>query len=556
MTQHAKSRVDALVDQARRALARGDAVAAERVVLGAISRQAMPGAQACHIAGVLARRRGDAAAAERRLRAGLAVHPSERDLAYAVGNGDLAAGRLPVAAAWFRHATAIDPAFASGHHNIGRTDELADRPAAAADHYRRALVLAPEMAIAYANLGNQWAKTEGAAPDAMRAALDQFRRGRAAGHADAIPLTGIATALKRLYAFDGGRRAARAAICLRPGDGGLYYNLGNLERDAAVPIAAARAHARALVIRPDHGDTNWNRSHALLLAGAFETGFAAYEWRWRASGFPGTPPSPGSPRWHGETLLHGTLYVAGEQGFGDMIQMLRYVRALRERVGRVVLSVPAPLVRLAAHSLPGAAVIADDEPIPAHDAHVPLMSLPHDLGTALDSIPAHIPYLVSPDAPPALPGREDDRARPAVGLVWAGNPQHRRDHERSIRPDLLAPLLAVDHVDWYALDKAMGPLPVGPITQLGDRLGDFADTAALLDALDLVITVDTSIAHLAGALGRPTWLALPFSPDWRWLLGRTDSPWYPTMRLFRQERPNDWRPVIAAVIAALRARAA
>jgi len=291
-----------------------------------------------------------------------------------------------------------------------------------------------------------------------------------------------------------------------------------------------------------------------LVCGDFEAGWELMEHRLDQPGFITPVRAYREPRWRGEPFPGRTLLLHWEQGFGDTVMFIRYAALAKARGGRVAVLAPAPLGDLLA-TAPGVdATFGPRDPLPPFDLQCSLFSLPHVFGTRLDTVPASIPYLAAPvRADPAL---EAVLARPVrglrVGLVWAGNPENRNDALRSIPLDLLGPLADVPGVAWHSLQVgAEGGLPWAGLTDLAPLLPDFSATARALQAMDLVLTVDTAVAHLAGALGRPTWLLLPFLPEWRWLLGREDSPWYPTLRLFRQKRPNDWPEVLRRVVAAL-----
>ncbi|MBY0432204.1 MAG: hypothetical protein K2Q10_13475, partial [Rhodospirillales bacterium] len=279
-------------------------------------------------------------------------------------------------------------------------------------------------------------------------------------------------------------------------------------------------------------------------------GWREYEWRWRLAASP--PRRLPAPAWQGEAGEGRTLLLHAEQGLGDTLQFIRYLPLAAARGFRVVAEVQEPLVRLVAASFPEAAVIPrDTAALPPFDLHAPLMSLPALFNTTLETVPAAIPYL----RPPA-----DMAARPVpgnglrIGISWGGDPRHNNDSRRSIPLKRLLPALNGADVSLFSLQK--GPKAdelagVEGVTDLGAGFDDLADTAAALAGLDLVISVDTAIAHLAGALGRPVWILLPFAPDWRWLLGVEASPWYPTARLFRQPAPGAWDAVLSQLSASL-----
>jgi hypothetical protein len=297
----------------------------------------------------------------------------------------------------------------------------------------------------------------------------------------------------------------------------------------------------------------------LLQQGRLLEGWEEYEWRWQLKEFP-TPKRPfqyeqsDRRRWRGEDLAGRTILLHAEQGVGDTIQFLRYVPLVAARGGKVILEIQRELRRLV-QNIPGAqqVIIAGDE-LPDFQLHCPLMSLPLAFGTTLETIPADIPYLhADPGDVEKWRERLGDQSRMRIGLAWAGNPAHKKNAERSIDASLLAPLASVANVQYHSL-LAM-PLPKLPagliVTDHSNELHDFADTAALIANLDLVIAVDTAVAHLAGAMGKKVWTMVSYFPDWRWMDDREDSPWYPTLRLFRQKAPGDWASVIARVARAL-----
>jgi hypothetical protein len=262
-----------------------------------------------------------------------------------------------------------------------------------------------------------------------------------------------------------------------------------------------------------------------------------------------------APAWRGEPLAGRRLLVWAEQGLGDTLQFVRYARHLADLSAEIVVEVQPELERVVRQSLPDIEVIARGGPPPRFDVHAPLMSLPHRLGTHLDTIPADVPYLKADEARMA---RWADRLGPRdagrrIGVVWAGNVQSSNLRRRSLDPGLLGALADVPGVEWFSLQKGSAARPPVDMTDWTAELLDFADTAALLTQLDLVITVDTAVAHLAGALGRPVWIMLLNAPDWRWLLRRADSPWYPTARLFRQHQPGDWNSVVQTIAQELQA---
>jgi len=349
----------------------------------------------------------------------------------------------------------------------------------------------------------------------------------------------------------------RRAIALKPAFADAHYNLGVALHDQGRFDEALQSYDEAARIKPDFVDARWNRAFLLLTKGRFAEGWSEHEWRWRRKQQP--PRSFPEPLWKGEAAAGRTILLHFEQGIGDTLQFMRYAPIVAAGGARVLLQVQRPLARLVRGSVGrGIEVLADGDVLPPFDLHSPLLSLPLACGTAdIDSVPAQVPY-VTADAASVARWRERIGTHDGlkVGLVWAGNPQHKNDRNRSVAIELLAQLLDAPGVHWYSLQVGersadLARLPSGNIVNLADGLTDFAETAAAISALDLVISVDTAAAHLAGALGKPVWLLVPFTPDWRWLLGRADSPWYPTARLFRQPARGDWERVVSDVRVAL-----
>jgi tetratricopeptide (TPR) repeat protein len=330
---------------------------------------------------------------------------------------------------------------------------------------------------------------------------------------------------------------------------------------------ALAAYARVKQLDPDHAVSNWNAALLHMLLGDFEAGWAGREARWKIASLSHAYPKFTEPMWLGREDIEGkTILIAVDEGLGDAIQFARYVPDVAARGARIILVVHGALVQLLS-GLPGVSQCIPKsvaaKGVPPFDMHCPLGSLPLAFGTRLDSIPAEIPYLppLAPERVKAWEDRLGPRDRLRVGLVWSGNPEHKGDHHRSTSLAAYEGFLDVD-ATFISLQKDPRP---GDKATLGRRndvidptaaLTDFAETAALISCLDLVITVDTSVAHLAGALGCPTWILLPYTPDFRWLLDRDDSPWYPTVRLFRQSASLNYDEVIPRVRAELAARIA
>ena len=346
--------------------------------------------------------------------------------------------------------------------------------------------------------------------------------------------------------------AYAAVLAIDPRRAEAHYSRGNalraLERDAE----AVANYDAALALQPEHADAHWNRAWALLSLGDYERGWPEHEWRSKSARWLAPPPRTSAPLWLGEReCADRRLLVLSEQGTGDTVQYLRYVPLLAACGAKVMLELPRALERLCAPFRKHATLVFDDEPLPRHDLYCPIASLPLAFGTRVETVPAQIPYI---EADPAIVARWRETIAPApetlrAGLVWAGNPRQGSEARRGIGLAHCLPLLEVPNVRWFSLqvgERASDParLARSPVVDLSADLTDFAETAAAIANLDLVITTDTAVAHLAGAMGKPVWVLLMFAADWRWLRGRDDSPWYPSARLFRQESPGDWGGVI------------
>jgi tetratricopeptide (TPR) repeat protein len=377
------------------------------------------------------------------------------------------------------------------------------------------------------------------------------------GHVDVLCNRGAA--LRRLNRGDAALADYDRALASAPNNAVAHNNRG-------VALAALNRHAeaiaayeRALELDPGYANARFHRALSRLVSGDFDRGWDDLEARWTGSETQGPARAFAEPQWTGrQELRDKTVLLYAEQGLGDTIQFCRYAALVRSRGAKVLLQVHDPLKELLAQ-LPGVErVAALGEPLPAFDYHCALLSLPRAFGTRLESIPADIPYLAAPEAHvQRWRTRLGARTRPRIGIAWSGSMTLLNDRNRTIALARLAPLRAVDatlvSLQKEVRDSDLAALESGaPILHFGAELADFRDTAALVSEMDLVISVDTAAAHLAGAMGKPVWLLLPFSPDWRWLLDRDTSPWYPGLRILRQPRVGDWDAVIERAAGELR----
>jgi len=457
----------------------------------------------------------------------------------------------------FDLAIRLQPDFFEAHGNRGAMLAALGRHDDATESYRRALAIKPDFADAHCNLGS--ALTQLQRYDEALASLDRALALRP-DYSDALYNRG--NALKLLQRYEEALASYDRAIALHPDHADAHNNRGQVLRELEQYDEALESYDRALAVRPQHVMAHCNAAALRLLKGDFERGWAHYEWRWLKKSVIPARRNFSQAAWIGGDPAAGkTILIHSEQGLGDTIQFCRYVPLVAARGAPVIFEVQRPLQALM-ERLPGPGrVIVKGDPLPAFDLHCPLVSLPLAFGTRLETIPSATGYLSAPARNTATwQSRCEALQRPRIGLVWSGNPGHERDRERSIGFHAFVPLLdalrgAATFVSLQKDVRAEDAVVLAErpdILDYGNALADFSDTAALISQLDLVISVDTSIAHLAGALGKPVWVLLTYFPDWRWLLGRDDSPWYPTARLYRQDKSRTWDGVLARVNQALR----
>lgn len=371
------------------------------------------------------------------------------------------------------------------------------------------------------------------------------------GNADAH--YNLALVLQNLERYEEAAQGYRRALALRPGYVDALVNLAGLERREGHWEVATQCLEEAVRREPQSPEAHWELCTTLLAQGRFAEGWKQYEWRWKLRDFTTPPPRFEQPLWDGRDLQGRRIYLHCEQGYGDIIQFARYATLVARCHGEVILGCPKPLRLLLESVAAVKEVVCSPQELGAFEVQAPLLSLPAILGTTLQNVPAETPYLRAParatDAAPWVPEAPGLK----VGVVWAGDPAHRNDKNRSLRLSYFEPLWRLPGIQWHSLQvggacgELLAPGCAGHMVDLGCRFGSFGDTAQAISELDLVISVDTAVAHLAGALGKPVWILLPYEAEWRWMIGREDSPWYPTMRLFRQSSPGDWRGLMERV---------
>jgi hypothetical protein len=378
-------------------------------------------------------------------------------------------------------------------------------------------------------------------------ALNSYDKALATSPDHVAALTDRGVALAELDRFDEALAAHERALHIEPHVVAGHVNRGNALLKLTRMEEALESYTKALSMDPANVDANFNAALTRLCIGDFAEGWKQYECRWEKKEFAEQRRGFLQPMWRGEKDLKGkTVLLLAEQGLGDTIQFVRYAPLVAALGAKVIAGVPASLKALVS-SVPGVSqVLTDGEPVPAFDLQCPMLSLPLAFETEIATIPANIPYL-RPDRGRVAKwnAKLPDNGRLRAGVCWAGNSKHQNDRNRSLPLERLAPVLSAPGVDFVSVQKEVTESDAAllrdhGVVQLGQEFADFSDTAAVVAMLDLIVAVDTSVAHLAGAMGKVVALLVPFSPDWRWLLDRTDSPWYPTMRLFRQNAVGDW----------------
>jgi len=488
----------------------------------------------------------------------LAIDGAHADSLHLLGLIDLQSGRNESAAEHIAQAIAIRPKQATYHSDLGTALKNLGHFAEAESAYRAALQLQPDLTAAHYNLG-VLLRSQGRLEEAIACYRAVVRL--APDHIQAHNNMGVA--LKNLSRLDEAEACFATALRLKPDYTAALSNLGFILMYTG-RIAEAEASYREIVRRePQNPEAHTNLAHLLLLAGRLPEGWSEYEWRGRALAAHGGRLPFAQPQWTGARIPDRVLLIHAEQGLGDTLQFCRYVPLIADRA-RVVLAVQPPLVSLLRNLEGAERVVAMSDALPAFDYHSPLLSLPRILDTTLDTIPACTSYLKVDDALTSIWARRmGERKGLRIGLTWAGNPRlhlagaSATDRRRSIPLEAFAPLADLRGVQWISLQKDAPAMHATQVPQgiqlldLMEQVSDFGDTAAIISNLDLVISVDTSVVHLAGALGKPIWLLNRFDTCWRWLLDRDDSPWYPTLRQFRQNAPGDWESVIDRVRQAL-----
>ena len=484
----------------------------------------------------------------------LVSQPSHSDALHLLATSHAQLGSLPEAVRYFERALQINDTLPSVFVNKGITFQALKRFNEALLNYNSGICLNPGYPEAFCNRGNVLQ-----ALDRFEEALQSYKLSTRIKPHYAEAFCNQGNALQAVDRFDEALVSYGAAISMNPEYAEFYNNRGTTMHEAMRCAEALADFDRATLLNPENSSPQFKKSLVLLSCGHFAEGWSCYEKR--INNDLNTHPDSLSSTlaWLEVNALETKrLLVLSEQGLGDSIQFARYLPRLTKMGLAVTFSVQRPLVELMKTLRPGVHVVCRDEPLPQFDASTLLMSLPHLLMTSLETIPADVPYLsASPQNVSVWRERLGPRTRSRIGLAWSGSPNHQKDSNRSIHlSDLLS--LVGDDFEWHSLQKEYRSTDMPSLNQNSrirqhqHHLRDFADTAALVECMDLIISVDTSVAHLAGAMNKPTWVLLPYVPDFRWMLDRQDSPWYPSVKLFRQSSRKAWGDVIQQVRQKLR----
>ncbi|MDE2030226.1 MAG: tetratricopeptide repeat protein [Alphaproteobacteria bacterium] len=486
--------------------------------------------------------------------AALAERPDFPEALNNLGVVCLEMGRYAEAATYCERALELKPDYVAAWTNRGNALRAQERWEEAIACYGKALILAPDSLEARNNIG--LAVLHGLKN--IELAESHFRQVLAQSPAHVPALTHLGIVASYRGAFDEAVALYEQALALQPDFIEAQNNLGNALRAMGRTSDAVETYARVVAAQPANADAHHNYALALLENGQYDEGWREFEWRWHTEQLAPGRRNFAQPQWRGEAAEGKTLLIHAEQGFGDTLQFCRFAPMAAAKGLRVIMEVQSELVRLL-QTLPGVGkIIARGDSLPDFDLHCPMMSLPLAFSAREETIPSDAYLSANPEDVETWKSRMPDDGKRKIGLVWAGNPRRFSvelsvtDGRRSIAPELLAPLAEIKSAHFFSLQKGKTPPDALVMTDFMPQCRDFADTAALIANLDLVISVDTAVAHLASALGKPVWLLNRSDTCWRWLRGCDDSPWYPALRQFRQTQPGDWQSVVARVVEELK----
>lgn len=454
----------------------------------------------------------------------------------------------------YNQAIAMNSDYVDAYNNCGNVVMALKRFEEALACFKKAIEINPKYAYAYNGQGNVLMELK-----RFDEALLSYEKAIALNSLSPDPHNGKSNALQELKRFDDAVFGYEKAIALDPDSADTYANRGLAMQGLKRFDEALQSFDKAIELNPEMADPYWNKALLKILKGQYEEGWQLYEYRRHRKEQKASYPVYQQPLWLGqETIKDKVLYIYPEQGLGDFIQFCRYIPLVEKLGAKVILNVPAPLLSVIKTIGLNATIVKSHDEVGSFDFHCPIMSLPLAFKTTVESIPNHVPYLFSDQFKKNYWEKKIANTSNTlkVGLVWSGSKDHKKDHDRSLRLEQLEPLLSLP-ITFYSLQKEVREQDkvtlssLNQIHQYQEELNDFSDTAAMVDCLDLIITVDTSVAHLAGAMAKNVWILIAYLPDYRWMLDRDDTPWYPTVKLFRQSTVGSWDSVIIDVKKAL-----
>lgn len=458
-------------------------------------------------------------------------------------NDLIQSGQFVVASKLLKYAIKLDNTKAELYNNLGLAYSEMKMIGGAITSFLRAINLNPDFHIAHFNLANTY-KNSGN----IFKAIGHYIKALEINPNAYYSAYSLGILYKTLSLYDEAFICFEITTVINPNHVNAYINMGALRHMQGRYDEAIKLYNKAISIDTDNPDAHWNLSLTLLLTGDFKKGWLEYQWRWRLGGV--INPSVNIPLWDGKSKGESILLIT-EQGLGDAIQFVRYTSLLNEKGFKVSIQCQNELVNLFKVVERVEKVYSFDEDLPCFDFYSPIMSLPYLFDTDLNNIPSHVPYIFASDESiKKFDNLIQDHNKFKIGIAWAGKSTHKDDNNRSIKLSRFKPLFDIADIDFYSLqigDASFEGRAFDKLIDLTDYINDFYDTAGLIYHLDLIITVDTAVAHLSGAMAKKVWILLPFCPDWRWLLNREDSPWYPTVRLFRQAKSGDWDEVIERI---------
>lgn len=510
-------------------------------------------AECWHMMGVIATQKQEHELAAELMKHALKLNPNNPVLLCNLGFALQAANQLQDALDCYDQAVAIDPNFAQAFYNRANAFKALGQTTNALQNYEQALALNPAYCEAHINSGLTHQEL-----GQQHAALLHFQKAVALQPQLATAHLNCGNAFKALHQLQEALHSYDQAIAIDANYAQAHYNRGTVLQDQLELREAIACYDKAITLDNNYAQAHWNKANCLLLLGELSQAWPLYEWRWKTPSTGLTPRTFKQPLWLGQASVNNkTVLLHSEQGLGDTLQFCRYAQHVARLGARVIIEVPESLFGLL-QGLPGVSQwIRQGDPLPDFDLHCPLLSLALALRTTLENIPTPEAYLqAQPDKQQIWSKKLAPKSRLRIGLVWSGSVHHANDQHRSLHLSQILAALPTD-VDYVSLQKEIRPHDLPALKQakhlqhFGDEITSFEDTAALCSLMDLVISVDTSVAHLSGALGQKTWVLLPYVPDWRWMLERTDSPWYLSMHLYRQNIQRDWMPVLEQVSAAI-----